>query len=191
MSTLLFGQLSNGDVPASEDVIRGTATPVHQDAPAAEAAGAPEFNEVETDRNPDIGMTTRQLASDWHEPEKYRPWWQPQVDGQTEHNAAIDRQVSTSGTAAAREAAGEQGHGSMAYAVGIEPTLREGAAFGNDYFAADKPEGINTSNKERGVQPTMVSRDDVSALAAYGNVAARDAAAAGTYAAWYSDTMGG
>jgi hypothetical protein len=56
------------------------------------------------------------------------------------HNAIIDNQVATSGTAAAREARGEAGHGTMQYAESLEPVIRPGAEFGNVYFDIVKPE---------------------------------------------------
>ena len=176
MSMLLFGDLDG--VPADEAKVRATTAPVEEDAPPAEQQGAPEFNEVETDSNPNLGgLAHRQLASDSHQPEKYSPPWSAQATA--EHNAIVDRQVASSGTAAAREEAGEFGHGTLPWAYGIEPTIREGGAYGNEYFAADKreiQEDPTTTADARGVQPALgLDREDIAGVAAYGNGAARDA----------------
>lgn len=190
MSTLLWGDLDG--VPADEAKVRATTAPVEHDAPPAEAQGAPEFNEVETDSNPSLGgLASRQLASDWHESEQYAPSWADRATA--EHNAIVDRQVATSGTAAAREASGQFGHGTTPYAVGIEPVLREGSAYGNDYFAADKPE-IQRSDDyptdERGVKPAQgLDREDIAGVASYGNSMARDAN--NNMASLYDQILGG
>ena len=176
MSTLLWGDLDG--VPADEAKVRATTAPVEVDAPPAEAQGAPEFNEVETDPNPNLGgLATRQVASDWHEPVQYSPSWAGTATA--EHNAIIDRQVATSGTAAQREAAGQFGHGTYGYAIGIEPVLRDGGAYGNDYFAAEKNEiqrADDYDSGERGVQPALgLDREEIAGVASYGNAAAHAA----------------
>lgn len=143
MPNMLFGLVGNASVPTDEKVVRSTATPVQKDAPAAVQEHAPGWNEIpEGDQNPNLGIVNRTEASHWVEGEQYPPFWGPTVNEQYEHNAIIDRQVSTSGTAASREAAGQFGHGTASYAVGIEPVgdLREGGKLGNDYFAAGKPD---------------------------------------------------
>lgn len=143
MTSLLFGVMGNNGIPVDEKVVRSTATPVVDDKPAAMQEDVPEFNEgVEPDPDPNLGIVNRTLASNWTEGEQYAPFWQGQVSDQWTHNALIDRQVSTSGTAAAREASGEFGHGTAKYAIGIEPVqdLREGGAMGNEYFSAGKPD---------------------------------------------------
>lgn len=110
-----------------------TVEPIRTDGETAEAQHAPEFNEIDTDESGQlVGLAPREVGSDTVDTDKYAPWW---ADYATEnHNAIVDNQVASSGTAAARELAGQQGHGTMQYALGIEPVLREGAAFGNDYF---------------------------------------------------------
>lgn len=143
MPNLLFGLVGNTEIPLDEKVVRSTATPVVDDAPAAMQEAPPDFNDTQDhDPNPNLGIVNRQLASHWVEGEQYSPFWQAAVDQQYEHNAIIDRQVSTSGTAAAREAAGQFGHGTAKYAVGIEPVgdLRDGGKMGNEYFSAGKPD---------------------------------------------------
>lgn len=134
MTSLFYGVVTYGGVPADENTVRMTTAPVTPDAPPAMAENAPDFNEVETDRNPMLGMATRQLASTWHDSQKYAPGWIDAVSNGTEHNAIVNRQVSSSGTAAQRESSGQFGHGTMAFAEGIEPVIRDGAQFGNEYF---------------------------------------------------------
>ena len=122
-------------VPQNEDEVRNTTEPLRADAPAEDRT-APVWNEFRSD---DTGQVTgptaaRVLASDTTDSQQYSPWWADLA--QANHNAIVDNQVSSSGSAAARESAGMQGHGTAQYAIGIEPVIREGAAFGGDYFTA-------------------------------------------------------
>jgi len=106
------------------------------------------------------------------------------VDNQTAHNLLIDRQVSSSGTAAAREASGQFGHGTASYAIGIEPTgdLREGGKLGNDYFSAGKPDIQNGAGSYMTTPPgyDLMTSDMV---AQTGKDAARQAG--NPYDAWW------
>lgn len=188
MSTLLFGH--NRDlVPTDENAVRLTTDPVTPDAPAAEMVGPPEFNEVETDLNPHNGLATRQVASDWHASEKYSPGWAGTANP-TDSFAHINRQVDSSGTAAAREMRGEQGHGTMAYAIGIEPVIRDGGQYGADYFAVD-PRMIQETGGDYMTPAPGMDHDAVSATANRAVQNAKDAGAAGQYAAWYSALQAG
>src|SRR6478736_2351548 len=166
MSTLYWGALSDVGVPQDIEKVTRNTFPVQVDAPPAEKQDAPDLNEVETDPNPELGYTGHQLASSWHQPEKAPP---PGPTATAEHNAIIDRQVATSGTAASREAAGQWGHGSAAFAVGIEPTPLE-VQFGTDYFAADKYDINGQSDSDYGVQPltTTDNESNAGAAATYG-----------------------
>jgi hypothetical protein len=110
-----------------------TVEPIRTDGEMAEAQHAPEFNEIDTDESGQLlGLAPREVGSDTVDTDKYQPWWAAAAS--TPHNILVDEQVASSGTAAARELAGQQGHGTMQYALGIEPVIRDGAAFGNDYF---------------------------------------------------------
>jgi hypothetical protein len=156
MPNLMFGYMGSTGIPADEKVVRSTATPVDKTAPPAVESNVPDFNEVaETDPNPNLGMVSRTVASHWVEGEQSAPFWGAEVDQQWQHNTLVDRQVSSSGTAASREASGQFGHGTMSYAVGIEPTsdLREGGRFGNEYFAADKQPIQETAGDYMSVPP--------------------------------------
>lgn len=188
MSTLLYA-LDRGPIPANEQVVRSTTEYVDDNKPAAEMPEAPEFEEVMTDPDPGLGMVNRQLASHWVQTEKYAPSWAKEATSITDDQASLNRRQAVQGTAAARELAGQFGHGTMAYALGIEPVLRDGAAYGTEYFAAD----------ERGIQEDVrvylnpapgSDRDSVSAVAGAAKLAARDAGSAGLYEAWYSKIVG-
>jgi hypothetical protein len=146
MSGLLAWHVSDvmdNDAPLTEKEVRSTVEPVRNDGEKAEATHAPEWNELDTDESSElVGLSPRVVGSDTVDSKEYPPWW---VAGASDmHNVLIDSQVASSGTAAAREVAGQQGHGTMQYEIGIEPVIRAGAAFGNDYFlshAAEIQEG--------------------------------------------------
>ena len=134
MSTLLYG-IRNAVKP-DEAEVRSTTQVIDHDAPSAEMDSAPDFNEFASDPDTEGGLTTTSLASHVIPSVQYA---NPALaEANTEHNAIIDRQVSTSGTAAAREAAGEWGHGTLQVLEGIEPVIREGSAFGEDFFSAGR-----------------------------------------------------
>lgn len=132
-------------VPQNENEVRSTVEPVRTDAPP-ELDKPPEWNEFETDDSGSlVGLSPRTVGSDTRDSEQYVPWWQQFAN--ENHNKLIDDQVSSSGAAAARESHGEQGHGTMQYAIGIDPQIRDGAAFGNEYFTshdADIQDGAGT-----------------------------------------------
>lgn len=181
MTNMLFGVMGNNDVPVDEKVVRATATPVQVDAPPAVQKEAPEWNEgVEADTNPQLGMVNRTLASHWVEGQQYAPFWEGQVNDQVIHNVLIDKQVSTSGTAAAREAAGQFGHGTASYAVGIEPQqdLQGPGGFGNEYMSVGKPDIQSTSGDYMTVPPGYDQTNSIKASAA-GKTYARNANAGG------------
>ncbi len=183
MTSLYFGVLREG-VPADEKVVRSTATPYDRDAPAAMADSMPDRGEATTDPNPTLGgLVGRQLASMWRQGERFRPSWKGSVDEQFEHNAIVDRQVSSSGTAAAREASGEWGHGTASYAVGIEPVgdLTDGGAFGNEYFKRTDRDIQETADNTMMSVPPGYDHAIQGRVSAEGKVAARQAAMNGLY----------
>lgn len=190
MPSMLWGEM-RGDVPGDENVVRRGTFKVSQDTPAAEAVGAPDRNEVETDSNPELGMVNRQVAGDYHESEQYSPFWSGQVDVQDDHNAIVDRQVSTSGTAAAREQAGQFGHGTMPYSVAIEPVadLSEGGKLGNDYFVVNDRDIQDGAGNYMSIPPGA-DQDVTGKVSAQGKDAAREAGEAATIKAWYAAAVG-
>src|SRR3954465_8893937 len=105
MASLFLGFVNYGGVPADEKTVRNTATPVDMNKPAAMMEDQPTMSEVETDSDPNLGMDPRQLASKWNEGKAGSPAWIPTTAEQNESNQIINRQVATSGTAAARESA--------------------------------------------------------------------------------------
>lgn len=187
MSTLLYG-LQRAPIPTDEAEVRSTVTESVPDAPPAEAAGAPEFNEVETDTSTHTGLVTRQVASDWHQPEKYAPSWADRANP-TASFASVNGRIDSDGTAAAREMAGQFGHGTMGYAVGIEPVIRDGGQYGADYFAVDRPDLQDGMGNQMSLAPG-IDHDTTGAVAGAAKAATRDATAASTYAAWYAEVAG-
>lgn len=190
MSSLFMGAINTAGVPADEKVIRNTATPVYVDSPPAEMTSAPDTNEVETDPNPNLGMTTRQLASKWHEGDRSRPEFDV-IDEQNASNQIINAQVATSGTAAGREQAG-QTHKNLSYAEGIEPVfdLADGNhKMGNTYFVRNDRNVQDTMGSVMQPPPGMDSPEQGN-IAAAGKVNARDAAQAAMYQQWWSNYSG-
>jgi hypothetical protein len=188
MPSIMFGTLSTIGVPADEVVVRSTATPVDMDAPPAMQTDMPEMSEVETDKNPALGMVNRQLASKWIGRFRSRPAWQPEVDNGFQHNAIVDQQVSTSGFAASQEANGEWGHGTMPYAIGIEPVgdLRDGGKMGNEYFKTNERDIQDTAGAVM-QPPTNYDQGTTGNVSATGKVNARQAAMSGMYNTFWNE----
>lgn len=182
MTSLYFGMLRSG-IPADEKVVRTTAEPYEADAPPAVMASTPEQQEVFTDPNPDLGMTSRQVASYYQPGEKGVPNWIPESDSAYLHNAIIDRQVATSGTAAAREAAGQWGHGTMPLTVGIEPVrdLADGGKMGNEYFVRTPRDIQETADATMMTVPPGYDQGIKGSVTAEGKQNARESAMASAY----------
>lgn len=127
-------------VPQDESDVRSTVEPIRHDNETAEAQHDPGWNEFETDESGELtGLSPRTVGGNTTDTQKYSPWWAGLASAQ--HNVIVDSQVASSGTAARREEAGQQGHGTMQYAVSLEPVLREGQAYGNTYFESN-PAGL-------------------------------------------------
>lgn len=190
MPSLYYGLVQSGSVPADENAVRRNTAPVIEDAPPAEQEAAPDFNEVTTDGNPNLGLEPRNLASHVVPSEKYRPFWIEDVDGSDAHNSAIDRQVSSSGTAAAREAAGIFGHGTLMVTEGIEPVqdLREGGKFGNEYFTRHDRAIQEGAGQYMSVPPGM-EQNTMATVAATGKTAAQKARENAMYAAYLNGAL--
>lgn len=140
MVSLYYGLATQTGVPADEATVRSTATPVDINAPAAMQDDMPEMGEVETDPNPNLGLSSRQMASAWHQGVTgVTPLEMAKVSAGTDNNSIINSQVSSSGLAASQEAAG-QSNPNLSYAVGIEPVgdLRDGGKMGNEYFVRNE-----------------------------------------------------
>ncbi len=183
---MFYGVLSRSGVPSDQQTVRATTEKVDHTAEPAVMDNAPEIGERETDSNPNLtGLATRQLASDWHQGEKFRPSWIGNVNNEAVNSSLIDGQVSSSGTAAAREDAGVFGHGTMSYAIGIEPVqgLGPGEALGNTYFAADRP-GVQSTMGSWMSTPPGIDRDTTSLVSDTAKQKARYAQESSIYATW-------
>lgn len=170
-------------VPQSEHEVRSTVEPVRTDSESAEQHDAPEWNELETDDSGQlVGLSPRVAGSETFDSEQYAPWWAGLAT--ENHNALIDNQVASSGTAAARELAGEQGHGTMQYAEGIEPVIRPGAKFGNEYFASHQ------ADIQDGAGEFMQPIDNANWAHAVQQAAAEKASRDATQASLYAKLLG-
>jgi hypothetical protein len=128
-------------IPDEEDV-RSTLRP-RTDEPAAKLSAPPEWNETATYAEPLNGLAERNLGGYITPSERYR---QTGIDrAGADYESRVNRQVSSAGRAARLEDAGVWGHGTMMRTESIEPVIREGASFGEDYFEGNSP----------GVQSTM------------------------------------
>lgn len=127
---------ANHGVPQNETDVRATMEPIRDDPEFAESTDSdPSFSEFESDNSSELnGLAPRVKAGNVTTSEQYAPL-NPGI-ATMNHNAVVDNQVATSGTAASREMSGEQGHGTMEYTTSLTPEIRDGAAFGNDYFEA-------------------------------------------------------
>ncbi len=188
VNVFLFGHLADGDVPASEEAMRPHAVALDPDAPPAEAEGSggagPDRNQIETFSDPDTGLGTRQLASPWESGEQYAPSWAAEAGSITDSMASVNRRIASSGTAAQREAEGQFGHGSMPYALGIEPVLQGGeTAYGGEYFAGVDRGGVQpTMTGETGVQPNIQQQSVASAVSIQAGDNSREAFQSDLYA---------
>ena len=178
MTSLFYGFVNRAGVPADEKNVRNTATPVLIDKPAAMMEDQPVQQELETDPDPTLGLSPRQLASKWHEGHTGSPGWIDIAKGQEGSFERINQQVATSGTAAAREQSGVV-NPNLSYAVGIEPVgdLSGAGHFGEMYF----------KTHDRDIQETTVAQmttppgygQSNAAMAATGKDNARDASSSG------------
>lgn len=186
MSTLLLSQNHAASMPADDSEVRSTITVVNNEAPPSVASDLPDYNTAERDPDTEGGLTPR-AVSDFVVPSER---WVPEVgNANTDFSAPIDNQVSTSGTAAAREMSGRWGHGSARWSDATEPTIREGAAFNDTYFAANRP-GIQDGTLDYMIPsrtPDDKSAQDQQVAA---NAAAHQAARAALYQRFLSDRTG-
>ena len=136
MSLLVLGSTHYAESPQDEGDVRSTVNVVNNDKQPAVAESTPDFNATERDPDTEGGLTTRAVADHVTPSTQYQ---RPNSNANTDFAAPIDSQISTSGSAAAREDAGQWGHGTLHYQNATEPTIREGAAFEDVYFAAVKP----------------------------------------------------
>lgn len=186
MSTLFY-QGPNEPVPQDEREVSSTVTVVDGDAEPAVQEHVTDFNETFTDPDTEGGLTPHQVASFVSPSVRYVP--NVDASAQDEHNAMINRQVSTAGVAPAKEATGEWGHGTMKLVEGIEPTIRDGSQLGSDYFTA-YPHDVGKASGDymTPAQPAdPTTRGDAAATAV---VAARKATQSSYYQQFLSNQTG-
>lgn len=177
MSTLLLGSNFAGESAMDEDDVRSTITVVDNESPTATAEREPEFNTMERDPDTEGGLTDRSV-SDFVSPSVR---WVPNVgNANTDFSAPIDSQVSSSGTAAQREMEGQWGHGSARWSDATEPTIREGQAFDDMYFKANRP-----AIQDGSMDYMTASRTPDDASAQDSVVASKEASAKAARAAMY------
>lgn len=125
-------------VPQDENTVRDTRDPLRQDGgESSELSHAPDYNEFTSDESGQLtGLTDRNVSGHTVDSVQQAPFYAALAS--TPHNIEIDKQVSSSGTAAAREQAGAYGHGTMEYTESIEPQIREGAVFGREFFQSNE-----------------------------------------------------
>jgi hypothetical protein len=94
----------------------------------------PDYNQFTSDSREDGGLTTNTLASHVTATQQYVPTI---TNASEDLFSKVNDQISSSGTAAAKEMTGQTGHGTMKVVEGIEPTLVDGTQFDNLYFKAN------------------------------------------------------
>lgn len=181
MSTAFFAS-HRAPIQPTEPEVLSTLDPVEPDNPPAETDSEPEYNQVETYPYNVGGPINRHDLTGHTEPsERYLPWHSARAEN-TDYAQLINEQVSTSGTAAARESAGVWGHGTMQRTETIEPQIRDGAEFGSDYFAANQL-GANETGGD--YMTAQVSNNQANAIAqAFATDNAHVASQSTLYGAW-------
>jgi hypothetical protein len=135
-------------VPQTEEEARPGLEPIRTDKEGAEAQHAPDWNEPQYDSGQlGAGLNRRTEGADTTDTVDYRPWWAGLIPGIKSGIEQMNEAQDTKGTAAAREIAGQQGHGTMQYADSIDPVIRPGAAYGNDFFRV-LPKGIQDGSPD-------------------------------------------
>lgn len=185
--SILFFQTKAAQIPQSDTLenVRSTVTRVDKDADASVATGTPERNLLETDPSTDGGLTTHQVASQVSPAERYAP--SHSATAHSSHEDARNNSWSAAGTAAAREASGQWGHGT-AYSQDAMTRIPDGTEFREDYFQRDR-RGMNEH-----VTPQMMPlHDDPAALqdvSDAGREMSREPNTVNIYQAFYNATMG-
>lgn len=134
--TALWMVGARSPVVVDDGGVRDTMQPVENPETPAELHNTPDIAHANSDRDPQLtGLTDRHVGGDEYPSEKYAPWWADIA--RLNYTAPINDQVSSSGTAARREASGQYGSGTMQYQVSLTPELREGAVLGGDYFESE------------------------------------------------------
>lgn len=119
MSTLLYGLDDEITPEQTEGIVRTQDETIRSDDGGAQLDHDPQWGEDSTDGTVELtGPARRDTQGAYHPSVKGPP---PGLNLHRDYNAPINDQVASSGTAAARESAGEWGHGTMPYEVSITP----------------------------------------------------------------------
>ena len=184
-TTLLLARRLPALTPEEDPAkVKSTVTTVDAAEPAAVQPSAPSYNALITDTTGEGGLTPSQLASYVEPSVKASP--QPSNGIGDAEQTRVNDGIATLGTAAAREAAGTWGHGTLKKVVGIEPALSDGSALGQSYFAVDDAPSVSST-------PYMTATNPVDpGVQATGNDRSREAAAnpAAAYDAFLASATG-
>lgn len=188
MTSLIMGS-ARAPVQRAEEDVRSTLDPVDAANAPAVSEDAPDYNELETYADNDDGVVRpHQVGGEYTASEQSPPFWGSAVSESGYGVEAVNRQVSSSGTAAAREMAGQFGHGTMARTESIEPQVREGAAFGADYFRSNVL-GANPTGGDY-MTPQVGDPDMNAVAAAFAGANARAASQSVVYGDWLGSMVG-
>jgi hypothetical protein len=144
------------------------------------ADSSPDVNEVMTAKHEDGGLTTNTLASHIVPTERYTPII---TNADQDLFTATNKQISSSGTAAAKELSGEWGHGTFKVVEGIEPTIVPGTEFDNVYFKANS--GVLQGSAGEMMSATISDPSVTGLVEQTRRVKAAQAAQGPLYAAFY------
>lgn len=166
--------------------VRSTVTTVTDDAPSV-ATSTPEAGRLETDANTDGGLTPHQVAPLTVERSRY-----PSATAHTAtggHNVGVNARQSSAGTAAAREAAGAWGHGSISYEDSMTRP-EDGVAFSEEYFKREH-RGPNEEVSAYMTTSNSVDQKTLDDVQSAGKARAADKANVNIYNEMYSNFMNG
>ena len=189
MSTLILAGLRDSQRLVPSDTlenVRSTVTTVNPDADASVATSTPERGRLETDPATEGGLTTHQVASQVDPVE--RTVSATAVTAHSQHQDSLNASWSNAGTAAAREAAGEWGHGTVYSQDAIE-RIPDGTAFNETYFARER-RGPNEEVTNYMSAANPVSNKELTNTSEVGIEQARTAPKIDPYQAMYNARMG-
>lgn len=157
-------------VPQDEAEARSTVEPIRTDPAGAEDSAPPDWNERDSDESGQlIGLAPRVVGS-FTVPIEKSPPVNPEMASVRRDNFDLQ---AVQGTAALREMAGQRGHGSMQYEIGIDP-LNPAQRYGNEYFQREAA----SANEGSGDYMTPIDGDHWSAQVAQSQAVERSRAAA-------------
>lgn len=155
---------------------------------AAVSPEAPVWNRADVDSSDALrGLHNTQVASAWTPSVQSSPVLPGKAT--EDYNGRVDSQVATSGGAAQRELTGARGHGTMAWAEGIEPVIRDGAAFGSTMFQS-VPLAVQDGAGDY-MNPAVTDGAWAAVAQQLGTDQARDAYQASVVGDWYQRVNGG